>query len=76
MFEHGARERLRALDVREVGRALEDVKPRAGTRDAMSSACSTGVAGSSAPATTSTGAAIAEIRSRASQAPTASQHRA
>ena len=32
----------------------------------MSSACSIGVAGSSAPATTSTGAVIAEIRSRTS----------
>ena len=62
MFEDDLSEVLRLLDVREM--------------DAMSSACSIGVAGSSAPATTSTGAVIAEIRSRTSQAPTASQHRA
>ena len=76
MLEDGRGEGVRPLDVGEMRCALEDHQPRSGDARGDELGVCDRRRGSSSPAITSTGAAIAEMRSRASQAPTASQQRA
>ena len=73
MIEHRAVERLGLLDVDEVRGAGDHGQARAGIPSAIASACSGGVAGSSAPTTTSVGAEMPISSERKSQTASALQ---